>query len=456
MKKTKYIRKFFWAEPYDIKAIEEFLEQKAAEGLMLVKFRGKFYYFEECEPKKVRFQIDYFKKAMVFDTNPELETRKYIDFCEECGWTYLQGEGKMQIFYTEDETIPPLQTDSKALFRNIIKNTLIFTCIQWIFLPLTQLINLGSSIHRLLYGGPYGIANFFAGGFDMLCIGIFGIYILLSIYMNARFVEFILRNVKRVKAGEELQFFSHKNVVRSRNTVVTAVVLMMFGVIGMFMSLGQMGIHIGIICAICAGVILTILLMSLLTYWKKANRTFNIVVNVVGSIVLCAIMIGGTLGVVLGMFGGTVKGEDGTIYITSNDSVPVTLEMLGVNKDEYSYQYEDKEVEEKGTPLASQNCYSHFLMSDGEEELPYYSMEIFESRFDWINDKYREAWQHWGIETTKLNQDVAEAWAADEIYMVKGEYVERFMIIKENKTVIIEGTYPDTDKAKTELSSLYQ
>ncbi len=454
MKKDKYIKKFFWAEPYDVKAIEEFLEQKAAEGLMLAKFRGRFYYFEKCEPKKVRFQIDYFKKATIFDTNPHRETRKYIDFCEECGWTYLQGEGKMQFFYTEDETIPPLQTDSKVMFGNIIKNTLIFTCVQWIFLPFTQLLNLGTTLSRLLYGGPYEVASLFADGGDLWYMSTFIIYILLSVFMNVRFVGFILRNRKQVKSGEELQFYSWRNVIKTRNIVVAALVLMIFALVGMLLSLGRIGLYM---VGLCQVVIIAFLAISKFSYHKKANRTSNIVLNVVGSIVLCGFMISTGLMLVFGLLSNTEMVEDGTIYISSNDPVPVTLEMLGVKKEDYTYQYEDKAIEKSGTPLAHQICYNHCLISEVEEELPYYYLEIFESRFEWINNKYREAWfKEKEYEITRLGEEAEKAWVADAVYLIKGEYVQRMMIIKGNKTVLIEGDYPDTQKAKVELSQLYQ
>lgn len=460
MKKNRQIKKFFWAEPYDAKAIEEFLEKKAMEGLMLVKFRGRFYYFEECEPKKVRFQIDYFDKAMIFDTNPEAETRKYIDFCEECGWIHLGGEGKMQIFYTEDDSIPPIQTDSREQFRNIIKNTLVLSSIQWVFLPLIMLLNLVNSLNISLHGGVCGIAELFASGFNMLIVCVLACYILVSIFVDVRFVRFFVRNRRRVREGEDIQFYSYRNVVAYNRGMLGVFALMLVMGVVMCMAMGKAGVFIGIIFLVT---IVMAILISMLTCWKKANRTFNVLVGVIGGVVLGLILVTSTMFVVVRVLfdwnSNKVVGEDGAIYFYTDDPVPVTLEMLGVDKKEYDYLYEEKIIDRSGTFLAKQVCYSDGIISmdDNDDEMPYYDINIFESNFSWINRMYREAWQkdeYYKI--TELEKNVAEEWNVEKVYLVKGEYVERLVMLKENKTIVLEGDFPDTKEAKDRLSELYQ
>lgn len=458
MKKNRQIRKFFWAEPYDAKAIEEFLEKKAMEGLMLVKFRGRFYYFEKCEPKKVRFQIDYFDKAMIFDTNPEKETRKYIDFCEECGWAYLGGVGKMHIFYTEDNSIPPIQTDSREQFYNIIKNTLVLSSIQWVFLPLVMLLNLVNLLNIALHGGGYSVAELFANGFDMLLVCSLGSYILFSIFVDVRFVRFFVRNKRRVRAGEGIQFYSYRNVIAYNRGMIGVCAFMLVMCLFMCMTMGKAGAFIGIIFL---GIVVVAILISRLTCWKKANRTFNVLVNVVGGVVLGLILVTSTMFVVVRVLfdwnGNKVTGEKGVVYYYADDPVPITLEMLGVNKEEYDYLYEEKIIDRSGTFLAKQVCYSDFLTSMEDDDLPYYDMDIFESDFSWINRMYREAWQKDDYyKITELDKVVAEEWHVEKVYLAKGEYVERLLMLKENKTIVLEGDFPDTKEAKDKLSELYQ
>lgn len=96
MKKT--IRRICMASPYDRKAMETYFEQMVGNGWMLKEQNGIFWKFESCEPKRVRFQVDYFDKATISDSNPEKKTREYIEYCRACGWNYLDSMGKMQIF----------------------------------------------------------------------------------------------------------------------------------------------------------------------------------------------------------------------------------------------------------------------------------------------------------------------------------------------------------------------
>ena len=51
---------------------------------------------------------------------------------------------------------------------------------------------------------------------------------------------------------------------------------------------------------------------------------------------------------------------------------------------------------------------------------------------------------------------MAEEWNVEKVYLVKGEYVERLVMLKENKTIVLEGDFPDTKEAKDRLSELYQ
>ncbi len=132
MKKEKLIRKILVSQLYELTAVEQFLEEMANKGLMFVKVIGMIYYFQECEPKKVKFAVDIFDKASIFDTREADSTLEYIDYCEEAGWKFLYSTGKIQFFYTELEEPVEIQTDDKLKLKSIVKMQLLQYLPSWI------------------------------------------------------------------------------------------------------------------------------------------------------------------------------------------------------------------------------------------------------------------------------------------------------------------------------------
>ncbi len=111
---------------YDRTGMQEFLEQKAEEGWLLVRktFAGEWE-FERTEPKKLRYAITYlpqFSNEDEFIVSDNKE--EYLEICAASGWQFACAYKNMVFFYNEEENPLPLETDPEAELQLIHKSVL--------------------------------------------------------------------------------------------------------------------------------------------------------------------------------------------------------------------------------------------------------------------------------------------------------------------------------------------
>lgn len=114
---------FGWTIRYtrNYRVSTQYLEEMAAKGWMLKIYGESIMIFKKCEPRKLRFAIDYMSK----ERHEFLEHRKsphvqeYLDLCAESGWDFVDGDGYVYIFCTEDENVAPLQTDAQTYLDSV-------------------------------------------------------------------------------------------------------------------------------------------------------------------------------------------------------------------------------------------------------------------------------------------------------------------------------------------------
>lgn len=458
--KKKLVKKIFMAQQYEGGAIETFLEKMAQQGYWFVKMQGIFFYFEPCEPRKVRFQVDYFDKASILDTNPEEETLEYIEYCKECGWEHIYSNGKMQIFRTENQEAPDIHTDDSIKLKYIMKNTLLTVASTWLLPLLFMVMNLVEVLAGTIreedmsaYTYAYQMTNL-----TRFYVPVFmGIYTLYCVIHTVRIIKFYGKNKRRVKEGQNIIFYSYENVKKFGNfSIAYLIMLLSFCVlfIGsmtssiwmLFLLLAEMGIIVGAVN---------------LTQHKRANRISNIMV-VIGA---CAIMVP-VSGIFL-LFGLTFGFHDGSehlvvddvTYIYSVDELPFTLENLGVEPSEYEFLYEEKSKEVNKTPWASNISYWNTYISEEDTTLPFWSAEIFQSKYLRINEEYRRRWftdSDYQIEA--LSKELVAEYEAEGGYKVKflEDETEGLLLICGEKTIYITGNFEDTQENTELLKQLYQ
>lgn len=111
----KYIHRYPPCPAYEIRSFETWLEDMAKKGWFLEKdpFFAGFASFHQAEPKSVRYRLQPApKKAGPFARRDRQQDA--IDLAAEYGWTFLGEHQDFFIFYTDDPTLPELDTDPQV------------------------------------------------------------------------------------------------------------------------------------------------------------------------------------------------------------------------------------------------------------------------------------------------------------------------------------------------------
>lgn len=386
-KRTK--RKIFFANQYELPVIEKFLEREAEKGWMFVRCSGMYYVFEACEPKTVKFQIDYFDKASVFDTNPEQATRDYIEYCEVGGWRHIFSGGKIQIFCSEEENTVPIQTDEQIKLSYLAKATMSVNWCLWFLLPIMWSINIILQLYTAIIRpySPFVFSRFITMKIQQGLVLFYILFTILAAISFIRFCLFYFKNKKQIKEGYAIQYYSEKNTKVFNTFYVCYLLLLtlflMWSVIDRLSVLFFFFVFI-------LGIIGLIFGITKLTYAKWANRQTNIAIY----ITLMVLFYGFISGVVIVGVVGFLKIDDKTIesnqvtYFYSFDEIDLTLEQLGVKKPDESL-YEERCSEKSKSLLGSREEYSDFYYLDEDnKEAIGYRINIFSSQFDAIAKKY--------------------------------------------------------------------
>lgn len=112
--KIRYAYRICPCFSYDIEGIQTWLEDLAAEGLLLEAdgtFLGIFT-FQKTRPQKVRYRLAPIKQKKGFFSDssdgPEAEEQ---EFSAQCGWEYMVRYGSFHIYRATDPAARPLHTD---------------------------------------------------------------------------------------------------------------------------------------------------------------------------------------------------------------------------------------------------------------------------------------------------------------------------------------------------------
>lgn len=207
-KEKSTIKKFFPSLPVEVLALQEIFEKMSERGYLVIGNSNSFYEFEECEPKKRKFHVEYFIKASVFDSRPEKKTIEFIDFCEVAGWNYCFSNGKMQCFYTEDVDSPDIETDDQLRFQSIIKADIYSQITVWLLSVLYLLVGIKEGISTFQHYHPF--SEFTTSSIQFGLVSFFLVYIVMSLTSFIDFMVFYMRNNKNVSIGEPLKLYSPK------------------------------------------------------------------------------------------------------------------------------------------------------------------------------------------------------------------------------------------------------
>lgn len=145
---------------YNPGGIEQHLENMAAKGWMLDEIGSIFWVYKRIEPTILRFNIAYFNGASDYDPSPSNDQWNFYDYCREAGWNFVTSQNVMQVFYTSDPDVTPIETDphtSLQTIHNAFKKKGLSIHLVLILYSLFQLYTLYSTVSRNL---AINLANF--------------------------------------------------------------------------------------------------------------------------------------------------------------------------------------------------------------------------------------------------------------------------------------------------------
>lgn len=115
----------------DLTAMEQHLEEMAAQGWMISSIRNGLTY-TRCEPRALRFNAEIISSADPFGNEISPETRDLISFCEDAGWRLADHSGALYVFYNEDPEAPDIVTDDSEKLETIRRSTAKTNRFSWI------------------------------------------------------------------------------------------------------------------------------------------------------------------------------------------------------------------------------------------------------------------------------------------------------------------------------------
>lgn len=426
----KYIKKLFGFSSYDLKAIEQYLEEMAAKGFMFVKQGSIFFYFEKCEPKQLKFCVDVFDKASVYDTRPEAETQEYIEYCKASGWQYLFTSGKLQYFYTEDKEATPIQTDNEIKLKLIHKHFMSSNGINWIIIGLMMLFQLVSFIYS-----HTPIESFIQGWQIPFS---YGIYFFILIPQIIRYLYFYIKNKKCLVKREELFFFEQKKA-RNFHNVVWGLGMLMYIILMASTTTSAFGIWMFLFMILIIGVFYIVIdHMRGKNNSRRVNKAVMICLAIATVYVTILAMVTGVLmdGELSNKHVSYYDEEGDYInYQLEQDEVPLNFENLQI---ETGAEFEETRAEKYSSLFGSYEIYDVTKYDENMRQVACMKYEVIESPFEFIMDAYQqEMIQESNYILEEGIESEAALWGANCIYTIVDGDWQRKIAFYENKALMI-------------------
>lgn len=451
--KEKLVKKVHPFNFYELRVLEEYLEEMATAGFMLVKQKGVIFYFRKCEPKKMKFFVDIFGKASIFDTRPEGDVGEYIEYCKAADWQFVCTNGKMQYFCSEKLDNVPIETDDKNRLKMLHRQTLTQNGILWAIMLYMLWITISQMLETDLVGALIENGNVF------LTIILLNVFNVIDV---AQYLRFYIGNRRRVANGNGLRFSTRKSVEKFQGIRIGILMFWFLIYVGMlFFGGGKIEKIVAIV------VIVAWIGTFVVEYFRQGNEKLSRVHNMalifastaVSMVFVCGIMVM----LFATMLGGDVvkyydKEEEAYVWQSiDQDEIPVTIEKIGelpkktVHNSTSAYEY----YSVFGTSLG----YEQILYTDDMKDNGYLEYDIIRSPIQAILEDYIREIMTWEwVEARDITKEEAALWGAERVYEIKDKedgtvcgrlvrYSRYVLWMTNNQFTYDQSTIPDIVKA---------
>lgn len=412
MKEKTTLKKFMFLPVTACDAIKEELESMALKGWKLKKI-GVRYEFERIEPKKLTYTVDFFPKASVYDTEPSGGTVSYVECCRQAGWELVASNGTMHVFVSENEDAIPIHTDEKLRLEAVCKSMLKTNWSAWFAMPIIWIFDLA-----LLFDFKSFVTSNMNICTVIFCVG------LLMLFLSDLFcfLYWNVKNQKRVKNGEKIQFVSSKTSKK-----IFAVRISFAMIIVLFVPLLISVVAKNWFCTVLTGLILFSIIFFEFT--DDLFKKFKVSKGVYTFLAFVAVI----LVYVISFF--TLLKFDG--IFNSNTGKPTDNFSFATGPNyTYNFYYLEKSI------LASEEEVS--VYSDDKYEFRYIA---FKSNSQFIMKKYYNEYYKTGYR--KLPQE-NESWIAKEV--LKSDEGNNLIVVYDNALIHFNGMTDFTEEQKSEVA----
>ncbi len=140
---------YFIYLPYECTAVEEYLELMAEKGWLLKSVKGSLFKFTKTKPRKIKYSVDVLDKVSIYDHKDTDIALEYREYCQAAGWTYVCQTGKIQIFYTEEDSKTiSIHTDEREKFKSVF-NASLYNVISLFFITIMLIFSIYNDLFRL-------------------------------------------------------------------------------------------------------------------------------------------------------------------------------------------------------------------------------------------------------------------------------------------------------------------
>ena len=321
---------------YNHTGIERHLTEMALKGWLLESISNFYWTYRRIEPRNIHFCVTYYPRASDFDPEPSEDQQTFHDFCAHTGWKLACTWHQMQVFYNEQESPIPLETDPAmevdTLHRACKKNFL-----PSYYLLLALGLVMGGYFLARIYFDPIGLlssSSQMLSGFAYLCMMVISFIELCTYFSWYR---------KAKKATQDGIFVDTPSTTGVQKVIVVFLLVAAATWLFDLFSLSN-PILAWISVAMIIGMIVIIFAVNgvkLGLKKAKASRGLNKVLTLAACFLLPTILIGGiTYGTIAGIF----SNENSTVPF-DDSIIPLSVaDFQDVDVDKYIEQNRNQET----------------------------------------------------------------------------------------------------------------
>lgn len=377
MNRTK--RLFVPLSPYEQQAMESLLEKQASQGWLLTKLGSWFWTFTETEARALRFSVTYFSKATEYDSLPTEGQQDKEDLCAQSGWHLAARRHDMQVFYTADADVLPLETDPvvrvEQLHKTMVRLTIwprLFTmalCLIWII--------------KYWLDFRHDSIRFLSSGFEVISLPV---WFLLLVACVVEPVAGLAWYPRARRAAEEQGVFLPPHIPTRVSLILVALAVFLLCLAAFGSALPPQWFLAWLLVCVIAILGGTLLRKHLQGKGysaglnKAATSFWVLAVYVVGVVILLAVSIGSHLGEADHAVAGSYE-ANGRTYEIYNDPLPLTVEELTQTDAVYS-----REATVYASPLLRRSLYEQSPVVPQYAGAPTVWYTVYDTDFAFVQD----------------------------------------------------------------------